>query len=74
LGGKNVIFKTTTNGGAANLNKPSMSSQIKNKNLNIIDDQFPVEIIKTQDLRPQKDPTMVIGNLPDKKTIDAPSF
>lgn len=65
-----MIFKTTA---APNqLQKPS-TSQVKHKNINILDDQFPVEIIKTQDLRPQKDG---LGDtvVREKKTLDVPSF
>jgi hypothetical protein len=47
---------------------------VKHKNLNILDEEFPVEIIKTQDLRPMKDGGLVPAIGGDKKTIDAPSF
>jgi hypothetical protein len=38
--------------------------------MNILDEEFPVEIIKTQDLRSIKD----VGVLDKKSTLEAPSF
>lgn len=57
-----------------NFTKPQSTSQVKHKNLNILDEEFPVEIIKTQDLRPLRDGSLVAPNGGEKKTLEAPSF